>query len=117
MTTMSRVDGRSALRTSEGSSMPSGRGATIVSAISPRLLSPDSGRSTLLCSRKLVTTWSPRRRMPLMARFSASVQLNWKATQLPSGAQRKSESASRVRNTQCAACSAASCPDRPGFAL
>ncbi len=44
------------------------------SVMTPAFSSARSGRLTELCSRSVVTTWSPGRSSPLMARFSPSVQ-------------------------------------------
>ena len=78
---ISRVFFRTARRMSAGSTNPvTGSHFTRVCSMSPRSASALYGRSTLLWSSHVVTTWSPGRTSPRMARFNASLVFSVKIT-------------------------------------
>ena len=62
----------------------------------PRALRASKGRVTALCSKSVMTTWSPGFKKPLSTTFSAWVQLGWKSTHSGPGAPKNSAACCRT---------------------
>ena len=115
VTTAMRVFGLTSSAMLSGSSLPFVSGATSY-PMTPARLSASSGRSTELCSRQVVTAWSPCFSVPRMARSKASVQFLVKTTRSKPYPPKREESSSLHAKTRSAAASESLCPLLPGLA-
>ena len=114
LTTTSRVPGVTCRSRAAGSRRASGPQGTTASR-RPFFSSARSGRMAALCSIPVVTTRSPGRSSPPMARFMAYVAFCVKITRTGSETLKSSAMASRVSETIRPAAADSACPARPGL--